>query len=179
MGAYDLLAAVAAAGIAVAAVVAVLGRGSVRRSGQRGDLVRYSAVSGASALVCAVMNILEANGGGVVAAAVGNATNVFAPAMLWAMARQLNGRREIGVVSAGAASLLILAITFVVTLDQGVLIKTAAIVVACVLLGVEVRRATLRTTPRPTTRHASSWPPPPGCTPGPGRHSCRPASPPW
>lgn len=144
MGFFDLLAAVAAAGIAVFAVVAVLGRGSLRRGGQRGDLVRLSAVSGAAALVCAVMNILEVTGGGVVAVAVGNATNVFAPAMLWATARRLNARREIGVVSAGAASILMLAVSFVVSADDGILIKTAVIAVFCVLLGVEARRPALR-----------------------------------
>jgi hypothetical protein len=124
----------------------VHGRAGMRLRGPRADLVRYSAVSGAAALVCAVMNILEATGGGIVAAAVGNATNVFAPAMLWAMARRLNARREIGVISAGAASLLLLGVSFVLSPADGILVKTAAIVAFSVLLAVEVRRGPVRTT---------------------------------
>lgn len=128
------------------ALLAVQRRVGLQRGGRRGEFVRSFGVAALSALVCAVMNVLEVAVGGVVAAAVGNATNVFAPAMIWAGARRLNERRDIGAVTAGACALLMLAVTFVLTLDDATLVKTAGIAVFCVLAAVELRRPTLRST---------------------------------
>ncbi|MEX0152143.1 hypothetical protein [Microbacterium sp. LMI1-1-1.1] len=144
MGVLDLVAAIAAAVIASSVLFLAHGRHGDDRGGPRAELVRYVGVSALSALVCAVMNALEILGGGTVAAAVGNATNVFAPAMVWALARRLNARAAIGVLSAGAAAILMLGVTFLIPLDEATLVKTAAIAAACLLAAWELRRRPLR-----------------------------------
>ena len=144
MGALDLVAAIAAAIIAASVLLLAHGRHGDDRGGPRAELVRYVGVAGLSALVCAVMNVLEIAGGGTVAAAVGNATHVFAPAMVWAAARRLNAREVVGAVSAGAGAILMLALTFVLSLDDATLVKTAGVAAFCVLAAAELRRAPLR-----------------------------------
>lgn len=143
----DLLVAVGAAALGVAALWLLRRRGGVDRGGPRGELILYVGIAGVASLVCAIMNILEVLVGGVTSAAIGNATNVFAPAMMWACARRMNGRRGIGVVTAAASSLLMLATTFVVALDSATLIKTGAIALFAFLATVEFRRAPVRTRP--------------------------------
>ncbi len=145
-GTADLYASIAAAVLALGALLTVRGR-LTRERGLRGELVAYFGVAAVAALVCAVMNIFELAGGGPISAAVGNATNVLAPGILWAGARRVNGRSRIGILSAVAASLLILAITFVVTADAATLLKTAAIAAFCVLGATEMRVGRLRQLP--------------------------------
>jgi hypothetical protein len=140
----DLIVAIGASVIAVAALLVVGGR-LTRDRGVRGDFVAYFGAGALAAMICAAMNIVEGVGGGAVAAAVGNATNVIAPAALWAGARRVNGRSAIGALTAAACGLLVLAVTFVVPLDAATLIKTAAIAVFCALAAVELRRAPMRT----------------------------------
>lgn len=148
---YDLLAAIAAAAAGVGALWLLRRRGGADRGGPRGDLITYVGASGIAALVCAVMNILELTGGGVTAAAVGNAANVLAPGLLWAAGRRVSHRRETGVVVAIAISLLMLAATFVVSLEDATLLKTAAIAVFSILAAVEFRRGGLRQAPGTAT----------------------------
>lgn len=144
MGVLDLVAAIAAAILAASVLFLAHGRHGDDRGGPRAELVRYFGVAALAALVCAVMNVLEIAGGGVVAAAVGNATNVFAPGMVWALARRLNARAAIGAVSAGAGAILMLALTFLVPLDDATLVKTAAIAAFALLAAVELRRPPVR-----------------------------------
>lgn len=142
----DLIVSIAASAISVAALLVVGGR--LRRDrGLRGDFVTYFGVGALAALVCAVMNILEATGGGAVAAAVGNATNILAPAALWAGARRINGRSAIGALSGVASALGMLAVTFVIPLDSATLVKTAGIALFSALAGAEILRAPARTFP--------------------------------
>lgn len=144
MGVLDLVASIAAALIAVSVLFLAHGRHGDDRGGPRAELVRYVGVSALAAVVCAVMNVLEVLGGGPVAAAVGNATNIFAPAMVWALARRLNARVAIGLLSAGAGAILMLGVTFLIPLDDATLVKTAAIAAFCSLAAWELRRRPLR-----------------------------------
>lgn len=139
----DLLAAICAAGVAVLALFLAHGRHGDDRGGPRAELVRYLGLAAVAALVCGVMNVLEIMGGGAVAAAVGNAANVFAPALVWAGARRLNARPAIGAVSAGAGGILMLGVTFLVSLDDATLIKTTGLVVFSVMALAELRRRPL------------------------------------
>lgn len=136
----DLLAAIAASGIAVSVLFLAHRRGGDDRGGPRAELVRFAGVAALAAAVCGVMNVLEVVGGGTAAAAVGNATNVIAPAMMWAAARRLNGRNAIGTATAGAGAIVLLGVTFLIPLDDATLLKTAGIVVYSVLATVEFRR---------------------------------------
>jgi hypothetical protein len=152
----DLLASIATATIAVLALLALRARFLTDR-GRRGELVRYFGVAALSALACAALNILEIVGGGAVAAAAGNATNVFAPALLWAGARRVNGRATTGALAGAAVSLLLLAVTFVIPLDAATLVKTALIAVFCVLAGGELRRGLLAETSGAGLTTAALW----------------------
>lgn len=147
VGIYDLIAAIAAAGAGILALLVVRGRLGLRRIGARGQLVRSFGVAALSALLCAATNIIELATGGTVSAAVGNAANVFAPAMVWVGARSLNARRDVGAVTSGACALLMLAATFVLPLDDATQVKTGAVAAFAALAVVELRRGTVRTTP--------------------------------
>lgn len=116
------------------------GRHGDDRGGPRAELVRYFGVAALAALACGVLNIVEEIGGGPFAAAVGNATNVFAPGVMWAGIRRLNARPAIGTATAGAGSILMLGLTFVMPLDDATLVKTAGIAAFCILAAREVRR---------------------------------------
>ncbi|MGP3535830.1 hypothetical protein ACTU3I_13610 [Microbacterium sp. RD1] len=155
-GVSDLLASIAASLLAVAGLIAV--RARLRRDrGLRGELVTYFGGATLAAIVCAVMNMLEVVGGGSVPAAVGNATNVLAPALLWTGARRLNGRAVVGTVTASASALLMCAVTFVVPLDGATLLKTGGIVVFSALTALEVRRAALGGMPGTRVIAAAMW----------------------
>jgi len=145
MAVLDLIAAIAAAGVAVTVLFLAHGRHGDDRGGPRAELVRYFGAAALAALACAVLNILEEIGGGAFAAAVGNATNVFAPGLAWAGVRRLNARPAIGAVSAGAGAILMLAATFVLPLDDATLLKTAGIAAFAILAAVELRRRPVAT----------------------------------
>lgn len=136
----DLLAAIAAASVAGAALFLAHGRHGDDRGGPRAELVRYMGVAALAALACSIANVVELAGGGTFAAAVGNATNVVTVGLAWAGARRLNARRAIGAATTGAAAILMLAVTFVVTLDDATLVKTAGLVVFAALSAVEFGR---------------------------------------
>lgn len=140
MAVLDLIAAIVAASVGVTILFLAHGRHGDDRGGPRAELVRYFGVAALAAVACAFLNILEETGGGTFAAAVGNATNVFAPGMAWAGIRRLNARRAIGAVSAGAGGILMLGVTFLVPLDDATLVKTAGIAAFCVLAAIELRR---------------------------------------
>ncbi|WZH37502.1 MAG: hypothetical protein PIR02_02295 [Microbacterium enclense] len=140
MAVLDLIAAIAAAAVAVTVLFLAHGRHGDDRGGPRAELVRYFGVASLAALACALLNILEETGGGTFAAAVGNATNVFAPGLVWAGVRRLNARPAIGAVSAGAGGILMLGVTFVLPLDDATLLKTAGIAAFALLAAVELRR---------------------------------------
>ncbi|MCC4248564.1 hypothetical protein [Microbacterium testaceum] len=136
----DLLAAIAAAAVAGAALFLAHGRHGDDRGGPRAELVRYMGVAALAALACSVANVAEIAGGGEFAAAVGNCTNVVAAGLAWAGARRLNARRAIGAATTGAVGILMLAVTFVVPLDDATLLKTAGLAVFAVLGAVEFGR---------------------------------------
>lgn len=140
MAVLDLIAAIAAASVAVTVLFLAHGRHGDDRGGPRAELVRYFGVAALAALACAFLNLLEESGGGTFAAAVGNATNVLAPALAWAGMRRLNARPAIGAISAGAGAIFMLAATYVVPLDDAILLKTAAIAAFSVFTAVESRR---------------------------------------
>ncbi|KTR93841.1 hypothetical protein NS220_11100 [Microbacterium testaceum] len=140
MAVLDLVAAIAAASVAVTVLFLAHGRHGDDRGGPRAELVRYFGIAALAALACAVLNLLEEAGGGAFAAAAGNATNVLAPALAWAGMRRLNARRAIGAVSAGAGAILMLAATYVVSLDEATLLKTAAIALFSAFTAMEARR---------------------------------------
>ncbi|MDI9891805.1 hypothetical protein [Microbacterium sp. IEGM 1404] len=139
----DLLAAIAAASVAGAALFLAHGRHGDDRGGPRAELVRYMGVAAISALACSLANVAEVAGGGTFAAAVGNATNVVTVGLAWAGARRLNARRGIGAATTGAVGILMLAVTFVVPLDEATLIKTAGLVIFAALASVEFARRPL------------------------------------
>lgn len=139
----DLLAAIAAASVAGAALFLAHGRHGDDRGGPRAELVRYMGVAALAALACSLANVIEASGGGTFSAAVGNATNVVTVGLAWAGARRLNSRRAIGAVTTGAAGILMLAVTFVVPLDDATLIKTAGLAIFAALAAVEFARRPL------------------------------------
>jgi hypothetical protein len=136
----DLLAAIAAASVAGAALFLAHGRHGDDRGGPRAELVRYMGVAALAALACSIANVVELAGGGTFAAAVGNATNVVTVGLVWAGARRLNARGAIGAPTTGAAAILMLAVTFVVSLDDATLLKTVALVVFASLSAVEFGR---------------------------------------
>lgn len=140
MAVLDLFAAIAAAVVAVAVLFLAHGRHGDDRGGPRAELVRYFGAAALAALACALLNVLEETGGGTFAAAVGNATNVLAPGLAWAGMRRLNARPAIGAISAGAGAILMLAVTYVVSLDEAILLKTAAIAAFSALTAFEARR---------------------------------------
>lgn len=140
MAVLDLIAAIAAAAVAVTVLFLAHGRHGDDRGGPRAELVRYFGVAALAALACAFLNVLEETGGGTFAAAVGNATNVLAPGLAWAGMRRLNARPAIGAISAGAGAILMLAVTYVVSLDEAILLKTAAIAAFSALTAIEARR---------------------------------------
>lgn len=140
----DLLAAIAAASVAGAALFLAHGRHGDDRGGPRAELVRYMGVAALAALACSIANVVEVAGGGTFAAAVGNATNVVTVGLAWAGARRLNARRAIGAATTGAAAILMLAVTFVVSLDDATLVKTAGLVVFAALSAVEFGRRPVR-----------------------------------
>ncbi|KQR88880.1 hypothetical protein [Microbacterium sp. Leaf179] len=138
-----LLAAILAAGLALATIVLTHGRARDDRGGARADLVRYCNLSAVSALLCGAMNLFEAAGGGTTAAAAGNATNVVAVGLLWAGARRLNARSAIGAISVGAGGILMFGLTFLVPLDDATLVKTAGLAVFAALGALEMARRPL------------------------------------
>lgn len=139
----DLLAAIAAAAVTGAALFLAHGRHGDDRGGPRAELVRYMGVAALSALACALANVVEVAGGGTFAAAVGNATNVVTVGLAWSGARRLNSRRAIGAATTGAGGILMLALTFVMPLDDATLLKTGVIVVFAALAAVEFTRRPL------------------------------------
>ncbi|MEV8241646.1 hypothetical protein AB0O90_15495 [Microbacterium testaceum] len=144
MAVLDLIAAIAAAALSVTVLFLAHGRHGDDRGGPRAELVRYFGIAALAALACAFLNVLEEMGGGTFAAAVGNATNVFAPALAWAGLRRLNARPAIGAITAGAGAILMLGMTYVMPLDDAILWKTFGIVVFSTLAAVEARRAPVR-----------------------------------
>lgn len=140
MALLDLVAAIAAAAVAVTVLFLAHGRHGDDRGGPRAELVRYFGAAALAALACAFLNVLEETGGGTFAAAVGNATNVLAPGLAWAGVRRLNARPAIGAISAGAGAILMLAATYVVSLDEAIILKTAAIAAFSALTAIEARR---------------------------------------
>lgn len=140
MAVLDLIAAIAAATVAMTVLFLAHGRHGDDRGGPRAELVRYFGIAALAALACAFLNVLEEMGGGTFAAAVGNATNVFAPALAWAGLRRLNARPAIGAITAGAGAILMLGMTYVMPLDDATLWKTAGIAVFSALAAMEARR---------------------------------------
>ncbi len=138
-----LLASILAAGVALTMLILAHGRPEDDRGGPRADMVRYFGLAAVAALVCGAMNALETAGGGVGAAAGGNAANLLAPGLLWAGARRLNGRRAIGAVSTGAGAILMFGLTFLVALEDATLLKTAGLVVFAALGAFECARRPL------------------------------------
>ncbi|MDQ1074329.1 MULTISPECIES: hypothetical protein [Microbacterium] len=141
MAVLDLIAAIAAAALSVTVLFLAHGRHGDDRGGPRAELVRYFGIAALAALACAFLNVLEEMGGGTFAAAVGNATNVFAPALAWAGLRRLNARPAIGAITAGAGAILMLGVTYVMPLDDAILWKTFGIAAFSTLAAMEARRA--------------------------------------
>ncbi|WP_295789836.1 hypothetical protein [uncultured Microbacterium sp.] len=138
-----LLASILAAGVALTMLILAHGRPDDDRGGPRADMVRYLSLAAIAALVCGAMNGFETAGGGVGAAAGGNAANLLAPGLLWAGARRLNDRRAIGAVSTGAGAILMFGLTFLVPLEDATLLKTAGLVVFGSLAALECARRPL------------------------------------
>ncbi|MFJ4037381.1 hypothetical protein ACIPVB_04805 [Microbacterium sp. NPDC090007] len=138
-----LLASILAAGVALTMLILAHGRPEDDRGGPRADMVRHFGMAAVAALACGGLNVLEAAGGGVGAAAAGNATNLLAAGLLWAGARRLNNRRAVGAVSTGAGAILMFGLTFLVPLDDATLLKTAGLVVFGALGALECARRPL------------------------------------
>ncbi len=140
----DLITALAAAAVAGVALFLAHGRRDDDRGGPRAELVRYLGVASIAALACAAANMIEIAGGGRFAAAAGNAANILAVGLTWVGTRRLNARASTGVVSAGAAAILMLAVTFVLPLDDATLLKTAGVAAFAALAAGELQRRPLR-----------------------------------
>jgi len=138
-----LLASIAAAGVALTMLFLTHGRPDDDRGGPRADMVRYFGMAAIAAMLCGAMNVIETAGGGVTAAAVGNATNIVSAGLLWAGLRRLNGRRAIGAVSTGAGGILLFGLTFLVPLNDATLLKTVGLVVFAALGALECARRPL------------------------------------
>ncbi|WP_154096182.1 hypothetical protein [Microbacterium testaceum] len=138
-----LLASIAVAGVAGTMLFLAHGRPGDDRGGARADMVRYFGMAAIAALLCGAMNVVETAGGGVTAAAAGNATNLLAVGLQWAGARRLNGRSAIGGVSTVAVVILMFGVTYLIDLDDATLLKTAGLVVFAALGALELSRRPL------------------------------------
>lgn len=138
-----LLAAIIAAVLAFTTIVLTHGRPGDDRGGPRADLVWYCGMAAVAALFCGAANVLETAGAGTAAAAAGNATNLVAIGLIWAGARRLNARPAIGAISTGAGGILMFGLTYVVSLDDATLLKTAGLAVFSALGALEFSRRPL------------------------------------
>ncbi|MCI9857508.1 hypothetical protein [Microbacterium proteolyticum] len=132
-----LVSTIAAAVFALTVLFLAHGRRDDDRGGARAEMVRYFGMSALAALLCGAMNVLEAAGAGTAAAAGGNATNVMAAGLLWAGARRLNLRRTVGAIGVVATGIFLLGLTFVVSLEDATVLKTAGLAVFALLGAVE------------------------------------------
>ncbi|MGN7970361.1 hypothetical protein [Microbacterium sp. 22296] len=143
MTALALLSTITAAGVALTILFLAHGRTDDDRGGARAEMVRYFGMSAVAALLCGAMNALETAGGGTAAAAGGNATNVMAAGMVWAGARHLNRRRTVGAVGIVASGIFLLGLTFLVSLEEATVLKTAGLIVFSSLGALECARRPL------------------------------------
>ncbi|MDQ1082957.1 MULTISPECIES: hypothetical protein [Microbacterium] len=138
-----LFSAITAAGVALAILLLAYGRPEDDRGGARAEMVRYFGMAAFAALLCGAMNALETAGGGVAAAASGNATNVMSVGLLWAGARHLNHRRAVGAIGIAAVGIFLLGLTFLIPLENATLLKTAGLGVFAVMGALECARRPL------------------------------------
>jgi hypothetical protein len=138
-----LLSTITAAGVALTILFLTHGRTDDDRGGARAEMVRYFGMAAVAALLCGAMNVLEAAGGGTAAAAGGNATNVMAAGMVWAGARRLNRRRSVGAIGIVAGGIFLLGLTFLLSLDDATVLKTAGLVAFALLGALECARRPL------------------------------------
>lgn len=138
-----LLSTITTAGVALTILFLTHGRTDDDRGGARAEMVKYFGMAAVAALLCGAMNVVEAAGGGTAAAAGGNATNVMAAGMVWAGARRLNRRRAVGAVGIVAGGIFLLGLTFLLSLEEATVLKTAGLVVFAFLGALECARRPL------------------------------------
>lgn len=131
------LATLATVCLVLAGAVLALRHDGFRDRGPRGLLLRYGAVAGMAAVLCAVMSVAEERGGPVLTVAIANGSMVFTPAVLWVALRRLNGRSRAAMGAALVLAGLVAVLAPVAGPVASSAARTIALAVVCLLGGLE------------------------------------------
>lgn len=136
MSATELSALLTVCLLATGAALALRTDG-LRDRGPRGVLLRYAAVAGVAAVLCALMTLAAERDGPVLALAIANGSMVFAPAVLWVALRRLNGRSRSAMwVALALAGVVAAAAPLLGEAGSGIA-KSVGLALVCVLASVE------------------------------------------